>query len=108
VCPGGTPEEEPNDSPAVAKSLAIGKTCGKLTLADTDFFLYDLGPGGALKLTFEADGDARLLVQAAGGGVTFACGSGSGFNFNTTGVWNVRVVSDTGSAQAYTLNRPAP
>jgi hypothetical protein len=108
TCMGGTLEKEPNDTVALASPLAIGKTCGNLSLGDTDWFTYDVGQVGNLRLTFDADGDARLLIQSAGGGVALATGSGGAFNFQTTGVWNLRVVSDTGRVQGYTLNRPAP
>ena len=108
TCMGGTVEREPNDAVPSASELAIGKTCGNLTLGDTDWFTYNVGDVGALHLTFVADGDAKLLIQGAGGGIAFVTGSGGAFNLNTSGVWNLRVLSDTGRAQGYTLNRPAP
>lgn len=107
TCAGGAQNEsEPNGTLALAKPLLLGKTCGTLALAETDWFTMDMGISGNLRVTFEADGDARLLIQSAGGGVALATGSGGAFNFATNGRWNLRVVSDTGRAQAYALVRP--
>jgi len=109
MCPNGTAaEREPNGTIDGANALAVGKTCGALALGDTDWFTMDVPKGGLLRVAFEADGDARLLIQSAGGGIALATGSGGNFNFSTEGRWNLRVVSDTGRAQGYALTRPAP
>jgi hypothetical protein len=106
TCAGGTAvEHEPNDTVDLANPLTIGTTCGALTLGDTDWFTMDLGNGGQLVVVFQADGDARLLLQSAAGGLALATGSGGAFNFATQGVWNLRVVSDTGRPQSYSLVR---
>lgn len=108
-CVGGTAAEvEPNGTIDLARPLVLGKTCGALTLGDADWFTMDMGQTGNLRVTFEADGDARLLMQSAGGGITFATGTGGAFNFTTNGIWNLRVVSDTGRVQGYALVRPQP
>ena len=105
-CAGGTANErENNDSVGGANLLTIGKTCGALTLGDTDWFTIDFGQQGMLRVAFAAEGDGRLLAQSNMGGITFAAGSGSDLNFTTNGKWNLRVVSDTGSKQAYTIVR---
>lgn len=107
TCAGGTAAEvEPNGTIDLARPLAVGKTCGALSLGDTDWFTMDIGKAGQLRVTFEADGDARLLIQSAAGGLALATGSGGAFNFTTEGRWNLRVVSDTGRVQAYALVRP--
>ena len=51
TCAGGTANErENNDSVASANVLTIGKTCGALTLGDTDWFTIDFGPQGMLRV----------------------------------------------------------
>jgi hypothetical protein len=65
-----------------------------------------MGQQGQLRVSFEAEDDARLLIQSAGGGIALATGSGGSFNFSTQGRWNLRVVSDTGRVQGYALVRP--
>jgi hypothetical protein len=105
---GAIAEIEPNGTVDQARALAVGTTCGGLTLGDTDWFMMDMGQQGQLRVNFAADGDARLLIQSAGGGLALATGSGGSFNFATQGRWNLRVVSDTGRIQSYTLVRPAP
>lgn len=106
TCAGGTANErEGNDTIATANLLAIGKTCGALAVGDTDWFTIDFGEKGEMNIRFEASGNARMLSQSAGGGISFATGPGGDLKFTTSGKWNMRVVSDTGSAQPYALIR---
>ena len=106
TCAGGNANErENNDSVVGANLLMVGKTCGALTLGDTDWYTIDFGQQGMLRVAFATDGDGRLLAQSAAGGITFAAGNGTDLNFTTNGKWNFRVVSDTGKPQTYTLVR---
>jgi len=106
TCLNGTASEvEPNDSIPTANALVIGRTCGALGIADTDYFTVDFGDKGQMNVNFYADEDGRMLMQAEGGGIAFATGTGGSFNFSTNGKWNIRVVSDTGQAQKYYIDR---
>lgn len=98
-------EAEPNNTQLAPNELAKGTTCGKLNVAgDEDWFTYDTGDaGGFLRLKFAAEGDAQIVVN--NGGLTFAGGNGSAFNFISQGRWYIRIHSPLRQTPSYVITR---
>ena len=85
LCPAGAVvEHEPNDAVLSANTLPVGAMCGHIDVAnDSDWYTWEIGADGAIKVFFDAESDGYITVINADQTIAFNGGTGSRYTFQT-------------------------
>lgn len=97
-------ELEPNDQAQQANDLVTGSTCGQLVVgSDVDWYLFDMGGGGTVTISFQAEADAYIAMVGIVKSDSYTGKAGSRIQFYGEGKYYVRIYSFGTVAQGYQI-----